>query len=377
VTLTRGRTTVAAVGMAAVGVLAIAACGSDNTTSSTTTSAAGGTGSSAASTSGITCATGSLTASGSTAQTNAMSAWTAAYQKACSGAEINYQAGGSGKGYTDFVAGTDDFAGSDYALSATQAPAADKRCGAGNTAIDLPMTPGAIAVGYNLPGITTLKLSAATLGSIFSGKIKKWNDPTIVAENPGVTLPSTTISTFHRSDTSGTSFNFSNYLTHDASSTWTFGANKQWPAGAGGQGEKGSSVVAQSVKSTTGGIGYFEDSYATQSGIPAAEIGDSGGNFIAPSDAATTAFLSHATVTGTNGDLALTFDYTSASSTEYPNVLVTYEIVCSAGNKNAALLKGFLGYTAGTGQSILTGAGYVPLPSNIQAQVQAAVAKLS
>lgn len=373
---------VGVVGLIATGALALSACGSDNTS----TSASGSSSTSAASTAaassssapasgGIACTSGSLTSSGSTAQANAMSAWIKAYQTACSGAQINYQGGGSGKGYTDFTAGTDDFAGSDYALSAAQKPAADKVCN--GTAIDLPMAPGAIAIGYNLPGITTLKLSAKNLGSIFAGKITKWNDASIAADNPGVKLPSTAISTFHRSDTSGTSFNFSNYLANDAKTTWTYGANKQWPSAAGGQGSKGTAGIAQGVKSTPGGIGYMEDSYATQSSISVAQIGDAAGNFVALSNDSAANFIAKAKVVGTGGDLALSFDYTATGADLYPNVLVTYEFVCSTGNKHAPLLKSFLSYTAGSGQSILSSQGYVPLPSAIQTQVASAVTALS
>ena len=375
--LTRSRTRLAALGLAAAGTVALAACGSDNTSSSSSSPAAGSSSSSTSSTSGISCASGSLTSDGSTAQSNAMSAWIKAYQAACSGAQVNYGGGGSGQGQTHFTDGTDDFAGSDYALDATDKPAADKRCN--GSALDLPMTPGAIALGYNLPGVSTLKLSAATIAKIFTGKITSWNDPAIAADNSGVTLPSTKISTFHRSDGSGTSYNFSNYLTNDAASDWSYGANKQWPSAAGGQGEKGSSLVASNVKSTEGGIGYFEDSFATQNTLPVAQVGDAAGNFVTLSNAAATKFLSTAKVSGTGDDLALTFDYSkgSAAPDSYPNVLVTYEFVCATGNKNAALLKGFLGYTAGSGQGILAANGYVPLPSSIQTQVQGVVAKLS
>jgi phosphate transport system substrate-binding protein len=382
VTLSRGRTTLGALGLAAAGLLAISACGSNNNTTSSGSSTPAGSSSSASasasSASGITCASGTLTASGSTAQQNAIDAWTKAYQTACSGATINYPGGGSGQGYTDFTAGTDDFAGSDYALSATQRPDADKRCAAGGgTAVDLPMTPGAIAIGYNLSGVSNLKLSAATLAGIFDGTITSWNDPKIKADNPGVTLPSTKVSPFVRSDTSGTSFNFSNYLTNDAGSAWTLGANKQFPGK--GQGEKGSALVASTVEKTNGGIGYFELSFATTDNISTASIGDSAGNFIAPSAAATTKFLSTAKVIGTGGDLALSFDYTKADASpdSYPNTLVTYEFVCTAGNKNAALLKDFLSYTSGAGQGILQANGYVPLPTAIQTQVQTEVAKIA
>lgn len=384
--LSRSRTTLGALGFAAVGALALSACGSNNTTSTSTasspasSSAAASTSSSSGSggANGITCASGSLTSSGSTAQSNAVSAWTKAYQSACSGSSINYQGGGSGKGVSDFTAGTDDFAGSDFSLNASKLSALKSRCGSG-AAINLPMTPGAIAIGYNLSGVTGLKLSAVTLAKIFTGKITSWDDAAIKADNPGMTLPSTKISTFHRSDTSGTSYNFSNYLSHDASSDWTTGADKQWPSAAGGQGSKGTAGIAAGVKMTDGGIGYMEDSFATQGNISVAEIGDAAGNFVPLTIANTTNFLSKAKVAGTGGDLALKFDYSkaSASATSYPNTLVTYEIVCTAGNKNAALLKGFLGYTAGTGQNILASTGYVPLPANIETQVATAVANLS
>lgn len=363
--MTLSRNRLAALGLAAVGAVALSACGSDNLDTSAPP----------ANTAGITCASGSLTSSGSTAQATAMSLWIKNYQRACRGAQINYGGGGSGKGYTDFTAGTDGFAGSDYPLSAAQKPTADKRCN--GSAIDLPMTPGAIAVGYNLPGVSTLRLPARTLGSIFSGKTTHWNDASIQADNPGVKLPSTTISTFHRSDTSGTSFNFSNYLFHDSSGTWATPANKQWPSVAGGQGSKGTAGIAQGVSSTPGGIGYMEDSYAVQSKIAVAKIGDRAGNFVELTDQNTTNFLSHATVTGAGSDLALTLDYDATGADIYPSSLVTYEFVCSSGNKSPALLKGFLGYTAGAGQSVLSDAGYVPLPSALQAKVQAAVAALS
>ena len=200
---------------------------------------------------------GTLTASGSTAQANAISAWAKAYQAACKGAIINYGGGGSGKGVTDFTAGTADFAGSDFPMTATQKSAADKVC-TGGEAVDLPMAPGGIAIGYNLPGVTNLNLSAGTIAKIFSGKITKWDDAAIKADNPGVTLPSTAIQTFHRSDGSGTTYNFTNYLTNVAKSDWTYSFGKNWTA-PGGQGAKGSAGIAQGVKSTAGGVGYMED----------------------------------------------------------------------------------------------------------------------
>ena len=120
------------------------------------------------------------------------------------------------------------------------------------------MAPGGIAIAYNLPGVSSLNLSAGTIAKIFSGKITKWDDPAIKADNSGVTLPSTAIQTFHRSDSSGTTYNFTNYLTNVAKSDWTYNFGKTWTA-PGGQGAKGSSSVAQGVKSTAGAHRLLRD----------------------------------------------------------------------------------------------------------------------
>ena len=361
----------AIVGIAAAGALLLAACGSDNNSPST-----GGSSAASANTSSIQCASGSLTAAGSTAQTNAITGWIKAYLNKCGGANINYGGGGSGAGVTSFENGTVDFAGSDFALSGADVAKANARC-TGGQAIDLPMAPGGIALGYNIPGVTSLNLSASTLAKIFAGKVTNWNDPAVAADNPGVTLPNLGIQTFHRSDSSGTSYNFSNYLANEAKADWTFGANKNWPASTG-QGDKGSALVASDVKKTAGGIGYFENSYATQNSLPVAKVGNAGGKFVELTAANVTNFLNTAKVVGTGNDLALSFDYTSTDATAYPNLLVTYEIVCTKGNKNAALLKSFLSFAASSdGQAVLSQEGYVPLPSDLQTKVAAAVNTVS
>jgi len=133
------------------------------------------------------------------------------------------------------------------------------------------------------------------------------------------------------------------------------------------------------VKSTVGGIGYFELSYATQNSISTAQVGNGQGAFVEPTTANVVTFLSKATVVGTNGDLALSFDYTNTDATAYPAVLVTYEIVCKSGNKAAQLplIKSFLTYISSTaGQAVLPTIGYVKLPDNLQQQVSAAVGTL-
>jgi phosphate transport system substrate-binding protein len=365
----------AVLGLAAAGVMLLAACGTDNNSSSGSGSSAGSSSSAAASS--IKCASGSLVGGGSTAQTAAITTWYKAYLNQCASANINYQPVGSGAGVQQFQQGTVDFAGSDYALSATDQPKADARC-TGGKAINLPMTPGPIAIGYNVPGVTSLNLSASTLAGIFDGKITNWNDQAIAKDNPSAKLPSLPIQTFHRSDTSGTSYNFSNYLANEAKADWTYGANKAWPA-PGGQGGQGSSVVASSVAKTAGGIGYFELSYAQQNKLPYAKVSNAAGQFVELTQQNATNFLSHAKVVGTAPDLALSFDYTNTDSDAYPNILVTYEVVCTKGNKPATLdlLKDFLTYTASpAAQASIVSQGYIQLPTDLAKQVSQAVSSI-
>jgi phosphate transport system substrate-binding protein len=371
----------AVLGLAAAGTLLLAACGTDNNATPPAAASSGGSApASASAASSITCPSGSadLTLAGSTAQANAISQWAKDFESKCSGVNINNGLGGSGAGVSAFEAGTVDFAGSDFPLTAADMTKANARCKTG-PAIDLPMAPGPIAIGYNLPGVTSLNLSSANLAKIFSGKITKWNDPAIAKDNPGTTLPSTGIQTFHRSDSSGTSFNFTNYLANEAKSAWTYGANKQWPAPTG-QGDKGSALVSQDVKKTPGGIGYFELSYATQQQIPYAKVSNAAGKFVELTPQNTTNFIGKAKLAGSGSDIQLQFDYTNADADAYPNVLVTYEIVCSSGNDATKLpaLKNFLNYAASsTGQNAISSQGYVPLPENVRTKVVDAINSLS
>jgi phosphate transport system substrate-binding protein len=363
-------------GTGLVAALALSACGSDNNSPTATGSSATGT---STSTSSASCGSGTLTLAGSSAQANAIAQWTKDYQAACSGATINYNPSGSGAGITSFEQKQVDFAGSDFPLSGADVAKANARC-TGGEAVNLPMVPGAIAVIYNVSGVTTpLNLKAATLAKIFNGKITKWNDTEIAGENSGVTLPSTAITTFHRSDKSGTSFNFSAYLHGVAASDFAAAPSKQWP-GIGGQGANGSSGVAQAVKTTNGAIGYAEISYATANSLQTAKVGNAQGQYVAATTDNASAFIAKAKVTQTGNDIKLAFDYTYSDPSAYPAVLVTYEIACDKGNDPAqlALIKGFLTYASGTtAQAELPKAGYVMLPSNIQALVAAAVSTLS
>jgi phosphate transport system substrate-binding protein len=352
--------------LALAAALALSACGSDNEAPGDTSSSAP-----------ADCATGTLNTQGSSAQKNAMAEWIKAYQTRCTDTTINYEPSGSGAGIQAFIAGTADFAGSDSALKEDEQPKADERC-IGGSAIHLPMVIGPVAIAYQLDGVDNLQLKPSTLAKIFAGVITKWDDPTIKADNPGVNLPSSTIQTVHRSDESGTTDNFTNFLTTTAGSDWTYGKAKAWKA-PGGTGARGSDGAASAVKNTPGSIGYVEWSYAENSGLRQARIANGAGEFVElTADSAGRALLG-AKVTGQGDDLRMSLDYNTAEAGTYPIVLVTYEIVCSSGNPadKLPLIKGFLGHAASTeGQAELTELGYAPLPEQVRRQVATAVENL-
>jgi phosphate transport system substrate-binding protein len=358
-------------GIALTATVALAACGTNsngNNASSNSKPAAG-------------CATGTVNAQGSTAQQNAIAMWIKNYNQKCgSAAKINYNGTGSGAGETAFIQGTADFAGSDSALTpGDQQNQANGRCKTG-PAIDLPMVVGPIAVVYNLQGVsTTLQFKPATLAQIFSGKITNWNDPTIAADNSGVKLPNLKITTVHRSDSSGTSANFTNYLSQTAPTDWTFGSNKVWP-GPGGDAENGSAGIATELKATNGAIGYVEWSYVTLNSLTMAKIYNGAGEWSALSAQSAGQTIAGAKIVGTGDDLSMNIDYSTNTSGAYPIVLVTYEIVCDKGNssKTLPLVKSFLEYTASTdGQNALTSVGSAPLPETVRSKVASIVANLS
>ena len=358
------------------GVVALTACGSDKNTSSGgggTTTAGSAAASSATSSSATTCASGSLKGEGSTAQQNAMSQWIKDYQSKCSGATINYNGTGSGAGVKQFNGNQVDFAGSDSALNPDkgEVAAAQKRCG--SVPLNLPMVTGPIAVAYKLNGVDKLVLTPDVMAKIFLGQIKTWNDPAIKAINSGANLPSTPITVFFRSDSSGTSNNFQKYLAAAAPTVWTAKPDNVWQ-GKTGQGKAKSQGIQQAVQSTEGGIGYLEWSYAVSGNLTYVQVNNGGGAVELTADTAGAA-VAQATVVGVGNDLTLKLNYTTKDPNSYPIILVTYEIVCTKYSNAGigSLVKAFFGYTAGAGQNGLKDLGYAPLPSAIQTKVQASV----
>ncbi|MGH3240015.1 MAG: phosphate ABC transporter substrate-binding protein PstS [Spirillospora sp.] len=351
------------------GALALTACGSDDNTTASSSSAPTG---------DIDCAKASVNAAGSSAQKNAVEEWTKLYSSKCAGANLNYNPSGSGAGIQAFTSGQVSFAGSDSALKPEEVTAAQKRC-QGNPALNLPMVVGPVAVVYNVQGVEGLKLSPETIAKIFSGKVKKWNDPAIAGENEGAKLPTTDIKPIYRSDESGTTDNFTNYLNTTVPKIWTWEKAKKWPNSTG-QGAPKSDGVTSQVKSTAGAISYVEMSYAENNKLQTAHVKNGAGEYTQLSPDSASKAVAGAKVVGTGNDVALKIDYATKEAGAYPIVLVTYEIACSKGlpEDQAKFVKSFLTYTSSAaGQKILTDAGYAPLPQTVLTKVQTSVKALS
>ncbi|PKW26663.1 phosphate ABC transporter substrate-binding protein (PhoT family) [Phycicoccus duodecadis] len=366
--------------LALVGSIALAGCGSDNNASGGgSASASGSTGASSAP--AADCFEGTLNAEGSSAQKNAIEEAAASYSAACPGATVNYNPSGSGTGIKQFIAGQVDFAGSDSALKTepkdgkVEADEAAKACG--SPAWNIPMVTGPIAIAYNVKGVDSLTLTPDVAAQIFDGKITTWNDPKIAAVNSGVTLPSTAIKVFFRSDESGTTENFTKYLKAAAPNAWSYDPAKSWPAA--GEGKEKSAGVSEGVKSTDGGITYVEWSYAKDNNLGVAKV-DNGGGAVELTGESVGKAVEAAKQDGQGNDLRLKLDYATKQAGAYPILLVTYEIVCSKykDGATATKVKSFLKHFADPAtQKSLEDIGYAPLPSSIEEKVQTAIAAIS
>jgi phosphate transport system substrate-binding protein len=368
----RGSKQAAVAGGAVVAALALAACSSSSSSSSSSAPAApaSSAASSAASSSSSSAAvSGTINASGSTFQTNFQQAAISGFKTVQPGVTVNYGGGGSGAGRTALYSSTVLFAGSDSPI-----PASEKsKVPAGKTVLYFPVQIGPIAMAYNLSGVSNLKLDSAVLAGIFQGTIKTWDDPAIKALNAGVSLPSTAITPVVRSDSSGTTANFSAYLVKAAGSAWKLGSASTITFPSTAHAASGGSGVAQAIKQTSGSIGYVDDSTAKASGLSAASVKNAAGDYVAPSTAGATAAATQVTPAA---DLTFsTVDEPGATS--YPITYQSWDLVYATqpSASDAALLKAYLGYLLGpTGQALLTPLGLAPLPTAIDS---AAVAQLS
>ena len=360
---------------ALIGTLALAGCASTTTGGSTSSPSASADTTVAGPKIDSTLA-GTITAGGSSAQANAETAWTAAFNAQASGVTINYdKSQGSGGGVTNFLSGSYDFAGSDAALKPDQYTTAS----ANGTAIDLPAYLSGVALVYNLPGVTGLKLSSATIAKIFTLQIKTWNDPAIAADNSGVTLPATAITVVTRSDGSGTTANFTKYLSDTQPTIFTVPPTNAWPI-AGTSGQQGGSGVVAAVTAGAGAIGYADQSSVGTLAQAQIQVG-TGKDFVAYSAAgATAAFAAAATTQAQgSGDLTQVIDYSKITDkSAYPIPLLSYVITTTTHKdpKQGSLVKAYLGFIESTvGQAVAAkNANSAPLPDSILKDAQKSIA---
>jgi phosphate transport system substrate-binding protein len=344
----------------AVCAVALAACSSSS--SPTTTSTSTSTGSASASANAN--LSGTLNGSGSTFQLTFQQEAISSFKSVQSGMTVNYSGVGSGTGRSNLAAGTVNFAGSDSPIPASEASTFK------STVLYFPVVIGPITVSYNLTGLSKpLQLSAPTIASIFEAKITTWNNSAIAADNPGVSLPSTAITICRRSDSSGTTQNFSEFLVKGAPGVWTLGSSStiKWPANS--RGGNGNGGVASCIKSTSGAVGYVDYADAKASGLTFASVKNSSGSYIAPSPTSATAAADSVTPASN-----LTFSAIWASGAQaYP---ITYQswVLAYATQPNAndaAMLKAYIGYLLGAGQQLLPTLGYAPLPSGLDSMAKA------
>jgi phosphate transport system substrate-binding protein len=348
---------VAGVALAAA-ALSLAACSS----SSTTAPSSGG-GSAAK-------LSGTLNGSGSTFQLTFQQTAITNFKSVQPNMTVNYGGGGSGKGRTDLSSNVVQYAGSDTA----PIPSDEVSNFKGKTVLYFPVIVGPITVSYNLSGVHGLKLDAPVIAGLFDGSIKSWNDPKIAALNPGLKLPSTAVVIARRSDSSGTTANFSNFLVQGAPGVWKLGTSSTitWPANS--RGGNGNGGVAQIVKTTPGAVGYVDYSDAKASGLTFASVKNKDGSYVAPSVQSATTAADNATVAS---NLTFSAIWTSGAGS-YP---ITYQSFVLVYQKQSSsnvtkMLKAYIGYLLGDGQKLLPSLNYAPLPASIDQKATAQLSKI-
>lgn len=345
-----------------VAALALTACGSDSPTATAGTDAA---------TSGSAggAVTGTLTGSGASSQKSAMEAWKAGFEAANAGTMVQYSPDGSGAGRKAFLAGGAQFAGSDAYLKDEEIESSKEVCGP-DGAFNVPAYVSPIAVAFNLPGVETLNLDAATIAKIFKLEITKWNDPAIAATNEGVSLPDTAITVVHRNDESGTTENFVEYLAATAKDVWDYEVSGDWPKDLASENAKGTSGVVATTTATEGAITYADFSAVGDLGTVNVKVGD---DFTKISADAAAKGVEAATPVKDRGalDMSLDLKRDTTESGSYPIILVSYHVFCSTYKDQATadLVKSFGEYVlSDAGQNEAAGsAGNAPLSAKMSA----------
>ncbi len=312
-----------------------------------------------------------LTGSGASFPAPIYTTWFKRFSRANKGIQVNYQSKGSGAGIRDFINHTVDFAASDAAMN-------DKEIAQVKEGVQLlPMTAGEIVLSYNLKGVDSLNLPRSVYPGIFLGKIKKWNDPAIVAANPGVSLPDKEITVVTRADSSGTSFVFSKHLSAispEFKSSVGFGKTPHWPAVTKLIKAPKNDGVAATIKQTPGAIGYIEYGFARMSKLPMANLQNREGKFVAPGLAGGQAALAGAKIPE---DMRVWLpDPEGADS--YPIATYTWMLFYKKykNPQKAEALRKMVAYCLDEGQKIADRAGYIPLPTKVVEAVRKASANI-
>jgi phosphate transport system substrate-binding protein len=321
---------------------------------------------------------GQVAGAGSSAQQAAQEAWIANFENENSGVTVSYDPVGSGGGREQFIAGGTAYGGSDTPLSEDEGElkAATERCKPG-ALVEIPVYISPIAIVYNLPEVESLQLDPDTLAKIFNQEITTWNDKAIAADNPGVELPSTRIVPVNRSDESGTTENFTDYLSKVAPSVWTHEVSGDWPV-KGGEAAEGTSGVVEAVNAGEGAVGYADASQAGELGVAKIKVGK---EYVEPTAEAAAKILEESPedkeLSKGKDVFAFELDRKTESQGTYPIVLVSSMIACtkydSAGE--AEIVKAYLEYaiSAEGQEAAAENAGSAPLSASLTKKIMPAV----
>ena len=322
--------------------------------------------------------TGNIAGAGASSMETAQTAWTESFMGLV-GAEggdltMSYEGTGSGTGREQFLAGQVQYAGSDAALDEEELAASAETCN-GEQAINLPVYISPIAVIFNLEGVESLNLSAEVLGGIFNETITSWDDPAIVELNPDAELPAEPIVPVHRSDDSGTTENFTDYLSQNAPDAWPHGPIETWPI-EGGQSGDGTSGMVSTVESGSGTIGYADASQAGNLGVASIQVGEEFVDY-SPEAAASAVEVSPRAEGREENDIVVELDRTTTEAGVYPIVLISYLVLCGsyADQAQGEAVKAYASYVVSEdGQQVgLDNAGSAPLTEGLAADAQAAI----
>jgi phosphate transport system substrate-binding protein len=324
--------------------------------------------------SGNSSVSGEIAGAGASSQEAAMDAWMVAFQDENADATVSYDPVGSGGGREQFIAGGTAFGGTDSPMDETELADVAKRCAPGEY-IEIPVYISPIAMAYNVDGVDDLNLSAETAAQIFSGKITKWNDPAIAADNAGADLPDQDIVVVHRSDESGTTDNFTDYLSQNAPKDWTWEHDGNWPLKSG-EAANGTSGVVGAIKSGSGTIGYADLSQVGDLDVANVKVGS---EYVAPSAEAAVKIFDASKRVPNEGKYVFAYDLdrTAAAQGLYPISLVSYEMACTNydSTDQAKLVKAFYQYIISEQgqQDAAQTAGSAPIPDSLRQEITPAV----